>query len=889
MSRRHLVLNSFRSFPFGGGEEDLYDRARYALADGWEVTWLCHSDGQADAYTTDKADTALSLGPAPASVVRVLHRVYKTPEALHVLLASLQPTVVYAIGRQVHALAGFSAAPWVASFHFWTHFVAVPSNVRILSRRPPPALSPEFPAIAASAARVVVVSPFMQRVGLAAGACVPTCLPSIPTSRSVSTKPYDAADPSRTWVTVFNGHFLKGGCLLPTLIATQPNVPVRVFFTEHDAEHGAALMHELVDAMNARRRRDCAAAAPIEFRSRVDSVIESLDTSRVVLCASVVDETFGRVAAEAMASGVPVVLSRRGNLEDLGGPDAAYVDPGPGPAAYSESAAAIAELYSNPARLAALSALYLSRAAAVLNPSAAHATFAALLNDVAITGQPPKNPTVLLVAPWHDQGLGTQARTYVRALQCCQVRTAVCSFAPYAGAEAGIGKPGGAPPHQFQAAADEWAHVRVYHSPHFRDQLTGKELAACVRDFAADVVLVLEPGGAHFFDALCELKAAAPRVRVVGVPNIELVRSDEVARHAVFDLLLGNNEHCMRHLTLAGVADVTKLAYLGFAAPRDDSDAADTATPVALSDDDSSVVITLIGGVALDTRKQGPKVVRAFVAAALAAALNDRQRVRRHGYAVTLCITAQTAASCTATAEEVRHAVASLAAVQSPHRIEMHTGNMPHAAVMGLLRRSHVAVVVSAYEGLGMGLFEALAARCAVLTIAGAPHNEVVREEVNGWLLPAHSVPLPGAVNPAALVTANEVDDAALAAWFTRALRPSFASDVAALRVKLDADWQDRFEFLSFAARLSQTLFPGRTARPCALPPLDVSGKRAHVGVGDGCGTWQEAPTAAKPSLCAWTARANAFTRGRARMQAGVGGAKQRLTGVSGHSSKHPL
>jgi glycosyltransferase involved in cell wall biosynthesis len=64
-----------------------------------------------------------------------------------------------------------------------------------------------------------------------------------------------------------------------------------------------------------------------------------------------------------------------------------------------------------------------------------------------------------------------------------------------------------------------------------------------------------------------------------------------------------------------------------------------------------------------------------------------------------------------------------------------------------LLRACDLFVFPSLYEGLGIALIEAMAAGCACVTTATGPLPEVVRDRVDGWLVPpADPVALAGAV-----------------------------------------------------------------------------------------------------------------------------------------------
>jgi glycosyltransferase involved in cell wall biosynthesis len=765
---RHLVLLSYRAHPFGGGEEDCHDKAAWARAAGWEVTWLAFARGQGDAHTSRET----TVEHTEDGQVRLVAQEPASREALHRMLAALRPTVVLAIGRMITHMAGFLTCPWVAAFHFWTALVDLGPTGNIGVRAAAVAgdarVAEEFPAIAASAAAVAVVSPFMQDVCLAlrpAPVTVPYILQSSPPARSVCTAPYDPAAPDRTWVLMVNGHHLKGGALLPTLIAEHKGLPLRVVLTEADTgPAGTQLAAGLVSALCA---RNGTTDARVQVLNRQPDLRALLAQARLVVCASVVDETFGRVAAEAMASGVPVVLSRRGNLPYLGGAHAAYVDPSDVPRACAD----IAALYADAPRLQALSEYYRRRAERVC-AERVRPVFLGMLEDVARRGPastlPAASPRVMFFAPWHDQGLGTQTRAYCRVLEAAGVSTCVCSFSPYVTAGAGET----IEDKLWQQAPLEWVHPRVYYSPHPREAVTDAEVVACLRAFAPTRAVIPETCWYRVFQVarLC----VEHGVPCYGVPNIELVRSDELAAHREFTGLLANNRLCERVMATHGLA----ATHVGFALPDDDT------VVVGGGGGGGGLEFLLIGGANVDGRKQGPAIVAAFasaVASAVPSAVGGGPRF-------TLTITAQTTASAERT----------IAAARGVPGVHVSVGNVAHADIGALYARADATIMPSKHEGLGMGFYEALQRGCPVVTVDAPPHNEIIVHRTNGWLLRGAEVPL--VENPASLVCSVDVDTRDLRQWFAWAMGdPGAVRDMRAAAV---ADYATRLAPTDFARRL---------------------------------------------------------------------------------------
>lgn len=737
----HLVLLSFRSYPFGGGEEDLRDKAAWAEEAGWKVTWVSHSKSQGKGFT-ERQEGIDERG------ARVLWVPFTTQKALFADLDSLEPDVVIAIGRMVKTMVGYKTCPWIASFHFWTGFVDLPGSFnKGILQNTDKAISPAFDSILESAARVTLVSPFMQQVGLDLDVVIPTVLPSCPTARSVFKDNYDPA--TRKWVTFVNGHYLKGGCLLPSLIRDYPSVPLRIILTEGD--DNTAFLGDFCRAVAERNH-----AAPVEVLSRTRDMADVCKTTRLFVCASMVDETFGRVPAEAMASGIPVVLSKRGNLPYLGGEGAIYVNP-----EMPESAnRSIAMLYENPSELKRLSEYYYKRSHLV-SQARVKPLFLTMLNDVT---RSKTKVRIMFFAPWHDQGLGTQTRAYAGLLEAAGIETVICSFATYM-AENTTDK-------MFQADPLEWVHPRVYYSPHTREDVTDGEILECLQTYRPDAVVIPETCWHRVFEIaqLCR----SMRVKVIGIPNVELIRKDEIEMHQAFDLFLANNRLCEQILKDHDL----KVSWVGFALDKDPDFASLPSLPVQLT-------FVLVGGYNVDGRKQGPKIVRAFGEAYASVADHHRPR---------LIVTAQSIQS---------SKVTSALAKKTPG-VDMRIGNMYHVEVEALYTQAHASIMPTKHEGLGMGFYEALRLACPVVTVDTQPHNEIVTPEF-GWLLPG--TPTLMVENTQSFIQSFDVHYDALVAWFVQ------MQSNPALLFEKRRSVMDNFERVhgrrAFAHRFIQGLCPG--------------------------------------------------------------------------------
>lgn len=297
----------------------------------------------------------------------------------------------------------------------------------------------------------------------------------------------------------------------------------------------------------------------------------------------------------------------------------------------------------------------------------------------------------LLFAPWADQGLGVHAKTYVHWFR--QLGHTVEVYAC---------RPRRVPPGETgQADPKEWpADVPVHRDDRTREEVDPKAVLAVAAARRITDVLLLEVCRRPMFALATALAAAG--VAVWAVPNVEMVHRRDLPalRSVAFAGVLCSNQYTLDVLKFL---KVPRPLSLPFALPDADAPAA----PLHAAGE--PVRFLLVGGYNADTRKQATKVAAAFGAARL-------------GQTASLTILCQ--------------------GTDGPKRtthpqIEVIRKHMPHAAVLEQFARHHVLVFASRAEGIGIGLHEALRARCAVLALNTPLYRETVQNDVNGWLVPA--------------------------------------------------------------------------------------------------------------------------------------------------------
>jgi glycosyltransferase involved in cell wall biosynthesis len=297
----------------------------------------------------------------------------------------------------------------------------------------------------------------------------------------------------------------------------------------------------------------------------------------------------------------------------------------------------------------------------------------------------------LLFAPWADQGLGIQARaccTWLRSIGVPSITVFACASSKNIGVAD-------------QAEWNPLPGVTVVKSEHRRDTVPAVEVLTVAAQSKASDAILLELCCEHM--QLLADKLGAVGVRVWGVPNIELVRRREVlGLNRLSGGTLCSNEWSEAVLRRLGVTNTRAFPFALPPGPR-------RATPVKPQE---RLEFLLVGGLNSVRRKQANRVIMAFAAAAVT---NVRLTVLSQG-------------NVDPAPDPPRRTAGAQIRVLRHH--------LTRAQVWGHYARSHVVLMTSRAEGIGIGVYEALQAGCAVLSLATPIARELILPELNGWFVP---------------------------------------------------------------------------------------------------------------------------------------------------------
>lgn len=650
-----VLIITRTGYPFGGGEDFLRQSIPMNTRLGLRTIWLAFCDRHQKDYeqtSIEACDEGLLIRQSGGWNL----------DTMTYWILYVHPLVVHTQGPlavEVVDLCASLNVPSIVGIHFWTGIITLApdtGNREILKHVAKHRPASSFPVFQQKATQLYVASTFVLEVINAV--CGPTAAHVI-NPCPLPEKCLRTQDNGK-FVTLINCHHLKGGSLLLEMLSQCPEIP----FLAVKTEDGSSALDVALQKTHCR------------LMDHVEDVRKIYDQTRVLLVPSLVDETFGRVMVEAMINGIPMLTTGAGHLRTFlrDAPDLEWlVIPTHTVDAW---VCALNRLLRDPVEYERVSLrlkeIYKQRFAFALDP----------YRQVVAAALP--KPCIMFYTIWADQGLGIQVRNYVRVLEAHGYPTCIFAFCSYTGTHA-------------QVAPLEWQHPRVTYSENHREKVTDDEIRAFIHQHKPTCCFIPETVYHRVFEVAWLLQTL--NVFTVAIPNVEIVRREELHKHHAFDLVLFNNALCekvFRDRCFSG-----NQAHLGFALPT-------RGNPRLASAD--SMHFLCLGGLNAFIRKNVHQVAEAFLLADLDARLTItiQSGSRTHGM--------------------------QLMPPGDP-RITIITDALDTTQVEALYRQTDCLVQVSRHEGLGLGFFEAHSWCLPCITLDTPPHNEIYTRET-GWLLP---------------------------------------------------------------------------------------------------------------------------------------------------------
>ena len=754
------------SYPFGGGEAFLFQTMKWAYDIGMKCYWISFSsvnpssDYKQLAITTTKYGTIIHI---PGGF---------NQDSLFNWTKLLNPTIVHTQGnkkREILDTISKLRVPILTGYHFWNGLIDLyptTSNKSIVTSISKHKKSNELDEVLNNKYAVpYVCSDFMKEV------VQKVCKVDIPVMYASSSKNDTFIKSNNVlknkFVTLVNIHKLKGGEVFYELVRRLFDLPFIGIKTEPNSED---LDRKITDLM--KQKRD--GSLIIEHTTNIKNIYKS---TRILIVPSLVDETFCRVVNEGLMNGIPIVTTGAGNIKYLVG-DAAIIippenieapvsrftrprsscDTSVSPNFLNDWISTVADLYYDEQKLYDLS-IKSKKQYKLFSEKVAVSQFKMMIDS---TIRSNKDNNVMLFIPFCDQGLGIQGRNYLNLLKD-RFGVFIFSYRPYNSGTT----------IELQKDTDEWKYDKVYYSNNIREKVTDEEIVSFVTSNNIGKCVIPETCWFRVFEVATLLKRLS--VKTYAIPNIEIVRKDEIYKHHVFDKILCNNKLCEDSFRSFGFGNVESIGYAIEQKERE----------VKIN---NKFTFLCIGGMNAFSRKQVVEVCEAFVKAY--DYVNEGKVSCKYNIEnIRLIVTIQKFYNNDKLSKFIKHPA-----------IEVINQHLSYKEINKLYSEADVFIQVSKKEGLGLGFFESLSCGTPILTLNTAPHNEIVHDGINGWICICKHEKMKD--NPEALLDDAIVNIELLSEKMIDILK----CDISSINKTTVQDYKQRFSIKTFKQKLIKSL-----------------------------------------------------------------------------------
>lgn len=667
----YLIATNW-TYPFGGGEEFMYDTMEWAHNLGMISYWITFSDSKNKHFdkfmsTKHKYGTILNI---PGGF---------NTETLYKWVYILKPDIIHHQGmfrQQFFVTAERLNIPFLTGFHFWTGGIIlneITQNIEIIKNAHMHKIHPEFEQlIKTNKCNFYCASSFVQECfKLITNVHISDIICPASSFERYKIKNLDSFESK--YVVIINIHKYKGGLILLHLLKKCLNIHFMCIKTEHNSDDLDNLIQTEINIRNTTNTASCV------YMERTYDMNSIYSQAKIIICASIVDETYCRIVNEAMMNGIPILTTHRGNIHYLVGDITPILDPED----YDEWVKAVNNLYTNIDLYNDMSNKMLKKYEDI-SENKSKIQFETVIRKTLLKSN---EYNIGILTPWCDQGLGIQSRNYYNIIKSSKLyNIAIFAFKSY----------NATTDNNLQKNKKEWDIDNIYYSSHIREDITDTEIIQFCEKYNIGKMIIPETCWFRIFQIAQLLKHL--NIKTYAIPNIEIVRKDELYKHNYFYKILNNNYLCGRLLSNLDVPNI----YIGYGIQD-----------IVLKEkkySDNIIKYLFIGGMNAFSRKQLINVCEGFIKA-----YENNQNIH-----ITVCVQK----------------------MDGQHNLDKYT-NYPgftilqqhytYKDIIELYYTHHISIQVSKHEGLGIGFYESVLTGTPVLTLNTPPHNEIILDTINGW------------------------------------------------------------------------------------------------------------------------------------------------------------
>lgn len=680
MSNKIHVIASFYGQGFGGGESFLEDSMNWAKELGFKTYWISFSHVKTGIYNqleikTNEHGTMIHLPGGFNS------------QNLRNWIKLLKPTFMHTQGRnrkEILDVAESLRIPILNGYHFWNGLIDLNPhtfNTDIYNHLSNHKKSKEIDLVLKNKYSIsYVCSGFMKDITKEICNIDFPIIYAASSASSSSSKELTNVNigshkiKTKKFVTQINIHKLKGGDIFYNLVSNT-KLPYIAIQSEPGSEE---LDKKIFDVISKRKNS--------VYFNHTKNIKDIYFATKILLVPSLVDETFCRVVNEGLMNGIPIVTTGAGNIKYLVG-DAALVLPND-PNLWKEE---VKKLYFDDEVLEKYSQKSLLQYS-LFSEKIARTQFSTLIQS-SLLRPINKDNNLMILVPFVSQGLGNQGKHYANILKG-KFNISIFSYLPYNALDE----------KDLQKDPSEWNHGKydVYYSKNTRENISDLEIQEFVSVKNIGKCIIPETCWKRIFEIGNLLKSLG--VKTYAIPNIEIVRKDEIYKHRIFDKILCNNKLCENNFRKFGFNNLETIFY--------------SIEPDVHTTDNEKITFLCVSGMNSISRKQAEKVCESFV------------KAYEKSNNIQLILTVQ------------KFYDPILDQYKKYDFITIINEFLSEKELDVLYKRADVCIQVSKKEGLGLGFFESISRGVPVITLDTSPHNEIIINEVNGWLCKCDHKPM---------------------------------------------------------------------------------------------------------------------------------------------------
>jgi hypothetical protein len=681
MIKKRLLIISKWGYPAGGGEAFLFNSAQWLLSE-WEVYWISLYNYNNIAYSGYDFYNESGINMIKLPSINSLEK----------MTYLIKPDLIHHQGNlrmEILSIANKLNIPFITGFHYWTDAIDLYNgNIGIMENIDKHKPAPQFSTILEKSSNIYCCSEYIRDIIFkVSGQYINNIIYPIPNiPPTIKQKPIK----ERKYITIINIHPLKGGNTLLDII-DDIEYPLMIINSEPIPNDFKIKIEEKIN-----NRKTVAETIYLNYQNNIFDIYLK---TRILLIPTDVDETFNRVCLEAMMLKVPIITSGKGNIINLIGNDYPYI--------CKEKRgwiSTIKSLYNNYTKLNSITKLMYQRSTENFKLSDAKIAFNNILTYTGNYG---------IIVPWCDQGLGIQARNYVRILNEYGKKVAVFSFTPYFSNNIS----------NYQKNK-EWEYDDIYYSPNIRENITDEEIYNFVEKYKIRNMIIPETCWDRIFEIAKLLNKI--NIKTFAIPNIEIVRKDELYKHKYFDHIIANNHLCEKIFINHGFNNIQYLGYAPYTTPinvdTDNSNNSNNSNNTTTNNVNNSVnnmdnnkveciKFIMIGGFNAFSRKQCKEICESFM------------NIKNNNWKLTITI------------------LKNMEVNISHPNINIIIDHLSFDELTKLYKSHDIAIQVSKQEGLGLGFYDAIYNGLPVITLDTPPHNEIITDDI-GWKIPCYYKPI---------------------------------------------------------------------------------------------------------------------------------------------------